>query len=211
MSDKYLNIVIDDETMGETKTLISTLYAAEPVVPSIHKFSPQKLILLTDEKPDEKAKKSINAIKDMFSNVMKIEIAYVKQYDIYSIAKKTVDIIESEKENEIFINITGGRKTLMLGVIYGAYARSEMIKSIHYSTEENNEFIELPLMSYDLNEVEHVLLETINEKGTIKVNSLAEDLGKTRGLLYQYLKRLRMKGLVDSQFRITQAGKVALL
>ena len=199
--------------MGDTKTLISTLYSSEPVVPSIHRFSPNKLILITDEKPDERAKKSMDAIKKMFSKVMLIEIEYVKQYDIYQVAKKTVDIIDIEhnKKSDIFINITGGRKTLMLGVIHGAYARSEMIKSIHYSTEENNEFIELPIMSYDLNEVERILLQNLNVQGTIKVNDLAEDLGKTRGLLYQYLKKLRMKGLVDNDFKITQAGKVALL
>ncbi|MFA5382826.1 MAG: CRISPR-associated CARF protein Csa3 [Candidatus Micrarchaeia archaeon] len=213
MSEKYLNIIIEDKTMGDSKTLMSTLYSAEPVVPSIHKFSPNKLILLTDEKPDEKAKKSINAIKEMFSKVMTIEIEYVKQYDIYQVAKKTIDIIEKEKSknSDIYINITGGRKTLMLGVIYGAYARSEQICSIHYSTEENNEFIELPKLAYDLNEIERVLLETIEEKGAIKVNTLAEDLGKTRGLLYQYLKRLRMKGFVDEDFKITQAGKIAIL
>jgi len=195
------------------KVLISTLYSIEPVVPSIHKFSPNKLILITDEKPNETVKKNIQSLKKMFSNVMKIEVVNIKQYDIYQVAKKTVGLIEKEhsEENEIYINITGGRKTLMLGVIYGAYARDKMVNSIHYSTEENNEFIELPKMTYDLNEVERLLLEAINKQGTIKVNETADKLGKTRGLLYLYMKNLKNKGLLDDEFKITTAGKISLL
>ena len=193
------------------KILISTLYSVESIVPSIHKFSPEQLILLTNEKPDKKLTKSITDIKAMFSGVMKITTICVKQYDIYEIAKKTVEIIDKQKESEIYINITGGRKTLMLGVIYGAYARSELVKKIVYCTEENNQFIELPLIPYNLNEMEVQLLEIINKKGKINVQETAEAVDKTRGLLYIYLKKMRMMGLVDDSFQITQAGKIALL
>jgi len=147
----------------------------------------------------------------MFSGVMTIKEVNVKQYDIYETAKKTVEIIDKQKKDDIYINVTGGRKTLMLGVIYGAYARSEMVKQIVYCTEENNEFIELPKMAYDLNEMERQLLEVINKKGKIKVQETAEDMGKTRGLLYIYLKKLKSMGLVDNNFEITQSGKIALL
>ena len=198
---------------GKDKVLIATFYSIEPVMPSIHRFSPDKLILIVSDKPDETVKKNILSIRKMFSTVMKIEIVYIKQYDVYQIAKATVSLIEKEyeKDNQIYVSITGGRKTLMLGVIYGVYARDDMVTSIHYSTEENNEFIELPKMSYDLNEMERMILEMINKDGKINVNRAAEKFGKTRGLLYLYLKKLKIKGFLNDNFDITPAGKIALL
>ncbi|MCD6227823.1 CRISPR locus-related DNA-binding protein [Candidatus Micrarchaeota archaeon] len=197
----------------DKKVLIATFYSIEPVIPSIHRFSPDKLVLITSDKPDETVKKNIQSIKRMFSTVMKIEVVYIKQYDIYRIAKATVGLIEKEheKSSQIYVNITGARKTLMLGVIYGVYARDDMVTSIHYSTEENNEFIELPKMSYDLNEMERMILEMISKDGKINVNKAAEKFGKTRGLLYLYLKKLRMKGFLDNNFNITSAGRISLL
>ncbi len=198
--------------MGDKKkVLISTLYSLEPIVPSIHKFSPQKLILLTSDDQDSKLKESLKDIKKMFSTVMEIKEINAKPYDIYEAAKKTVSLIDNEKDCEIYINITGGRKTLMLGVIYGAYARSDLVTKIIYCTEEKGEFIELPKMPYELNEMERELLELINKKGKINVQETADNLQKTRGLLYIYLKKLKHMGLIDDNFEITQAGKIALL
>ena len=55
------------------KILISTLYSIQPLIPSIHKFSPNELILLTSEDKDDKIKDNLKDIKKMFSGVMTIK------------------------------------------------------------------------------------------------------------------------------------------
>jgi DNA-binding transcriptional ArsR family regulator len=40
---------------------------------------------------------------------------------------------------------------------------------------------------------------------------MAKELRKTRGMLYQHLKELKEGGYVDDDFRITDAGRLALL
>ncbi len=195
------------------RILISTFYSLEPVVSSIHRYSPEKVYLLTDKDMDQQATNNFETLKNTFSHVIDLKRIPVNQYDIYEVAKKTVDIIDREyhNQNEIFINITGGRKTSMLGVLYGAYTRCDLVSSIHYIREEDSQPMELPKMSYDLNDVEHTLLELINTSKEFNVSEAANRLGKTKGLIYLYLKKLKSRGFIDDDFKITTAGKIALL
>jgi len=119
------------------KILIATLYVFEPIIASSTKISADRLILLIDKQPDEKQQKSLDIIKQSLGSVLEIKTVKTDVYDIVEVARESVKIIDllSDKD-EIYIDITAGRKTKALGLLFGAYARSTRIKRIMYVKEE---------------------------------------------------------------------------
>ena len=198
--------------MAET-TLISTFYNVEPFMPAALKFSPSKVVLLVNEDDKDAAlKENIAFVKKALSSAAHVREATIHQYDLYDVAKKTVDIIEKEhaEGRKIIVNVTGGRKTAVLGVAYGCYARRDMVDRIVYTVAETNEFIDLPKLSFDLSKSKRRILEAC-EKGCDSIPALANKLEKTKGMIYAHLRELRDAGYVDDEYKLTTAGKVALL
>ena len=194
-------------------TLISTIYHPEPVIPSILRYSPTKIILIRSSIAEGEAKKelkeTVDTVERLFKNATKIEWVKINPYDLYAISKKTVDLIEKENGNKIIVNVTGGRKTIGMGVLFGCYARKDMIDRIQYVTEEKSEFVDLPLLSFGLSRSKRLVLEAIQEGLTIPETT--EKLKRSRGMIYAHLKELQEAGLVDENYKITTAGRIALL
>ena len=132
-----------------TKILIATLYIFEPVIAAATKISADRLILLIDHEPDETQQKSLDIIKQSLGSVLEIKTVETDVYDIVEVTKETVKIIDllSDKD-EIYIDVTAGRKTKALGLLFGAYARSDRIRRIMYVKEENKQVVNLPKLSY---------------------------------------------------------------
>ena len=196
--------------MVET-VLISTFYSFEPFLPAMHKFSAEKVILIVDKNPKEVVNKAIERVKSTFGSVVKIEIVKLTGTNLYEIAKKTTEILEKESENKVIVNISGGWKLLAQGVLYGCYARGELVEKIICNNIEDNSIVELPKLSYGLTESKRNVLEEISKRKERSISEIAEKLGKTRGMLYQHLKELKENGYVDEKFEITDAGRLALL
>ena len=55
------------------------------------------------------------------------------------------------------------------------------------------------------------LLEKVENRGNKSISEIAKELKKTRGMLYQHLRELQDGGYVDDEFKITDAGRLALL
>jgi len=194
-------------------TLITTIYHPEPVIPSIHRYSPTKIILIRSSIAEGEAKKelkeTVDTVERLFKNATKIEWVKINPYDLYAISKKTVDLIEKENGNKIIVNVTGGRKTIGMGVLFGCYARKDMVDRIQYVTEEKSEFVDLPLLSFGLSRSKRLVLEAIQEGLTIQKTT--EKLKRSRGMIYAHLKELQEAGLVNEDYKITTAGRIALL
>jgi CRISPR-associated protein Csa3 len=196
-----------------SKLLVSTFYSIEPFMQGFHKFSPDHIIIVCGDDNNKELEKNLESIKKVISTVSKIEVKKLKHYDIYEIAKEMVDILDKNKPkfDEINVNITGGRKTAALGLLYGSYARKSMVNKIVYITEEKNEVIELPKMSYNLGESKLSILEYISKFGRPEVPKLAGKMNKTRGLIYLHIKDLINDGFLNRDMELTMAGKIALL
>ncbi|MEA1924495.1 MAG: CRISPR-associated CARF protein Csa3, partial [Candidatus Altiarchaeota archaeon] len=112
----------------------------------------------------------------------------------------------------IIINITGARKTQSLGALYGAYARRELIEKIVYITEEDNETIELPLLSFNLSKTKKRILEEI-KNGEKSVRNLAKKTGISRAMAYHHIRELKESGYITDQngMETTTAGELAIL
>ena len=122
-----------------THTLISTIYSIEPVMFCITHFSPKKIVLLVDSNPDEKQAEAIRMLNETVGKVLEIQLKETAIYDVYKIAKDTVDVIseENHEKNRITVNVSGGRKPQALGALFGCYARPDEVEKIVYVTEED--------------------------------------------------------------------------
>ena len=196
------------------KVLIATLYSADPVLLAANRLGPDKLILLIDKEPSEEQQKSLKLIKESLGRVIQVEAVKTEVYNIVDVAAKAVEIIDAQaKDAQIFINVTSGRKTKAIGLLFGAYARIDRVKKIGYNPEEKTEVVYLPKMSFKLTESQKKILEAL-EKGEFKSPlDLAGKVKLSRAMLYRNIDELKDMGYVDTEegIKLTDAGKIARL
>ena len=195
--------------MPET-TPISTFYSFQPFVAAAHAFSPSKIILVIAEDSKSKIESEIAKLKDVYGKVADISIVEVKGSDLLSIAERMIDILEKSEGKKI-VNVSGGWKLLSQGVMYGCYARPELVDKIIVNNIEDNSIVELPKLCYGLSSAKKDLLEEIEKRKGRSISEIAKKLERTRGMIYQHLKELKDIGYVDEKFEITLAGKLVLL
>lgn len=200
------------------KILISTLYGPDPVLLACTKLSPEKLILLVTEKQDDILKESVELIQNSLGRVLEIELVSIPQYDIVGIAQKTVQAIDKvHLDGEIIINLTSGRKTQSMGVLFGAYARSGHVKRIAYypDGEEKGDVVYLPILSLKLTDSQEKIIDSIKTNRIQSHKTLAEATGISTAMVYRAVDELINKGLVektqDEGIVLTDAGKIAKL
>ena len=214
MSDKE-SISLEKVFKTKKKVLIATLYSAEPVMLATTKLGPDKLILLIDQEPTEKQKKSLELIKNSLGKVLDIESVKTHVYDIVEVARKGVGIIDKQdKDTKIYVNITSGRKTKAIGLLFAAYARHDRIKKIAYNPQEDkSRVIYLPRLSFKLTESQKRVLEKIEDGNYKSIADLAKKIDLSTAMLYRAIDELRDMDLViiEEDISLTDAGKIAKL
>jgi CRISPR-associated protein Csa3 len=195
-------------------TLITTLYTLEPVLVCITRLSPSKLIILTEDGAVEKKVQAESILEATFGKVIEIKKLITSLYDPVRVAQDVADAIEKEHDlgNQVILNVSGGRKTQAFGTLFGAYARSEMVKRVVYVTEEDNFIIEFPLLSFNLSPTKKAILEIIKQ-GETTVTTIAAKVGISRGMAYNHIRELKDMGYISDEngFKITDSGKLAAI
>ena len=198
-----------------TKVLIATLYIFEPVIAAATKISADRLILLIDHEPDETQQKSLDIIKQSLGSVLEIKTVETDVYDIVEVAKETVKIIDllSDKD-EIYIDVTAGRKTKALGLLFGAYARSDRIRRIMYVKEENKQVVNLPKLSYLITPGQHKIIEFLLKNEVRSMSEFAEKVDVSKAMLYKHIKELKDMDVIEDTtegFKLTDYGRIVVL
>jgi len=195
------------------KVLIATLYNPDPVLLACTRLSPDRLVLLIDEEPDKKQLAGLELIKKSLGRVLDIKTRKLPVYNIVGIASEVVKIIDMQpKDDSIYINITAGRKTYAMGVLFGAYARSSLVKKIAYNPEDKGPVIYLPILSFKLNDSQKKILESLDKKKIENYAELADDTELSTAMVYRSLDELKDMDFVESTnegFKLTDAGKIA--
>lgn len=195
-----------------TKVLIATLYSPDPVLIAANKLGPDRLVLLVDKEPSKEQEKSLELIKSSLGRVIDVKVVKTEVYDIVDVARKAVEIIDMQpKDDEIYVNITSGRKTKAIGLLFGAYCRAEKVKRIiYYPQERESEPVFLPKLQFNLNVSQKKVLEYLGEGKFSSLMDLSEKIDISRAMLYRNVKELEEMGLVDD-LKLTDAGKIARL
>ena len=198
------------------KILISTLFNPDPVLLSCTKLSPDKLILLITDEPDKTIEKSLELIKNSLGRVIDVSTAKIPQYDIVGIATKVVEIIDKvHLDGQITLNITSGRKTQSMGVLFGAYARSSHVQKIAYYPEgkEKGKVIYLPILSMKLTDSQEKIMISIKSNKIASYKTIADATGLSTAMVYRAVDELIKQGLIaktnDEGIVLTDAGIIA--
>ncbi len=195
--------------VGES-TLIATFYSFEPFVAAAHAYSPKKIFLIIAKDSTKDITAHLEKVHSLYGKVAEIKEIEVDSADIFGVAKKTVELLE--KNNRSVVNVSGGWKLMAQGVLYGCYARPELVEAIVCNElPDINRLVELPKLTFGLSQPKRELLDEIAKRNGKPIAEIAEKLGKTPGMLYQHLKELKEAGYVDDTFEITLAGKMAVL
>jgi len=204
----------NEEIMGK-KVLIATLYNPEPVLLAATRLGPERLILLIDKDPDKEQEASVKLIQESLGKVLEIKIVKTDVYDIVEVARKAVEVIDLQpKEDHIFVNITAGRKTKAIGLLFAAYARHERVSKIAYNPEEDkSSIVYLPRLSFHLTESQKKILEEVGKKKYESIGDLAAKIDLSTAMLYRAIDELKDMDLVSTEkgIELTDAGKIARL
>lgn len=194
------------------KVMISTLHSYEPVIAGAISVGINRLILLKDPTPVEELDHAENEIKSTLGEYVQIETIKTPTYDIYQVSADVVSLIDSfDKETEIYLNISAGRKTKSLGLMFAGYARSEKIKQIIYVTKEEKEIIVLPNMPFDITDKQKKVLSQFVEPTPKTLKEIYRSAKISRATLFLMIKEFKRKGLLEESNKISIAGKIALL
>ncbi len=202
------------DTMGK-KVLIATLYNPEPVILATTRLGPERLVLLVDKHPSKEQEKSLRIINESLGRVIEVKVVKTDVYDIVSVASKCVEIIDMQpKEDRIYVNITSGRKTKAIGLLFAAYARHDRVRKIAYNPEEDrNSVIYLPRLSFKLTESEKKVLEYIDSGEYASISDLSKKIELSTAMLYRAIDGLKDMDLVtvEEGLKLTDAGRIAKL
>lgn len=205
----------NDVNMGGKKVLIATLYSSEPVILAATKLGPDRLILLIDRKPDSAQEKSLKIIQDSLGKVLEVKAVKTDVYDIVEVAKKCVEIIDIQPtEDTIYVNITSGRKTKAIGLLFAAYARHDRVAKIAYNPEEDRtKVVYLPKLSFKLTDSQKKIMHYLEEGDYDSISDLSKKIDLSTAMLYRAIDELKDMDLIttDEGLKLTDAGKIARL
>jgi CRISPR-associated protein Csa3 len=195
-------------------TLITTLYTLDPVLVCITRLSPTSVIILTEDGAVDKKVQAEQMLETTFGKVIEIQKIITSLYDPVRVAQDVADAIEKEHDwgKQVVINVSGGRKPQAFGALFGAYARSDMVKRVVYVTEEDNVMIEFPILGFNISPTKKAILEHIIQ-GEKTVSKIALKVGISRGMAYNHIRELKDMGYISDEdgFDITDSGRLAVI
>jgi CRISPR locus-related DNA-binding protein len=207
------------------RVMIASVFSNNSLKYAITKLSPDELVLVVEkgydmrtDKDSQTKKESIIEIKKTMGEVLTIKILEVNSlYDIQAITKEIVKEIDkySSQDYDVDINITEGRKTLSLGLMFAAYSRKDKIKGLYYVIKDiDNQVMSLPILSFpQINDIEKEILKII-EKNIINIEEIKNKTGKSRSVIYLYVRDLKQKGYLSQEednLILTDLAKIYLL
>lgn len=212
--ETFINKATEQANVGDmAKVLIATLHSAEPVLLAATRLSAERLVLLLDEKPNSEQDKSLKTIQGSLGKIMDVKVIKTPVYDIVAVAKKCVEVIDLvPKDDTIYVNITSGRKTKAIGLLFAAYARHDKVKKIAYNPDEDRtSVVYLPKLSFNLTDSQKRILEYLEKDDYTSHAELAKKLGVSRAMFYKNIKDLQDMDLItiENGLHLTDAGRIA--
>lgn len=216
--ETYINKETDGIKEGDklmVKVLIATLYNPDPVILATTRLGPDRLILLIDKEPNKEQQEALKLIQNSLGKVIDVKSVKTEVYDIVKVAEKAVEVIDMQpKDDLIYVNVTSGRKTKAIGLLFAAYARHDRVRKIAYNLEEDPKaVVYLPRLSFKFTESQKKILEALEKSDFESLAKLSEKVDMSTGMLYRAIDELKDMDLVTTEngIKLTDAGRIARL
>lgn len=197
------------------RILISTIFHANATVLAATRFSPDRIIGLISTEPTREQLEAVEIVKSSLGSVLEFSYKKIPVYEVVKTATVLTEMIDMiSNDDEIILNVTSGRKTQALGVIFAGYARASKVRKIVYLADDKKTIVHLPILSFSFNETEKALLEQIDLGKHKTTAELAEAVNKSPAMVYRALDELKRRDYVESRdegFSLTDAGRIARL
>lgn len=192
--------------------LIATIFYEDTIRLALKEFKINKAILLKDDTPNEQQDKLINELKEYNKEIIDFEIQQIPKYDIKAVVKKCMQIIDAQQEeSNIYVDITQGKRTQLLGLLFASYRKAERVKKILYGKEigeKKYELVTLPKFYFKNKDVE--LLEALS-KGFTPKQIIEEKQIVSRGTFYNKMEEFEDNGFVEKTpdgYKLTSSGEI---
>ena len=197
------------------KVLLATIYKFESVMASATKSGADRLILFVDKEPDERQQSSLDIIKKSLGTVLEITTVATELPDIFEVAGEAVKVIDllSDKD-EIYVDVSAGRKTKALGLLFGAYARANRIKRIMYVKEEDKSIVSLPRLSYSVTSGQRKVVMHLLNHEIHSLSQFARKIRLSKAMLYKHIRELKKMDVIEegkNGLKVTDYGRVVVL
>ena len=201
-----------------TNTLIATIFYDDSIKLGITDYKIDKAILLEDESPGDTQKTTIKEVTKYFEKLVDFQVEKIAKYDIEKVVEKCLKIIDKiPKEEKIIIDITQGKRTQTIGLLFAAYKRFNRIEKIYYGmdiADKKYKALELPKFKFDITEKQRIVLEGIRDN---KIMNKIIVKGKvSRATAYSSVIELEEAALItkrekENKYSLTDAGKIMLM
>ena len=188
-----------------TTHIINVGYHIEHVYKPIAEFGAKKVIIIyTKDKEhyltEENFKKIDEAVKkaEDLCSMLGIECEKVKVNGIeFEKNVETFREIINKEDNNIIVNLTGGRKITSFALLYASLYEFQKIDKIVYV--HDNRIVEFPKIAhpYNLTKFERKILASLNE-GEKTITDLAKEFGVSLPAIIKYINALEQKRLVKT-------------
>ena len=170
------------------------------------KFEIERIILLLDKKSNAD---DLKILEKSIGKVITIKTIKIQNYDIIHIITKCVKVIDSLKNDFIYVNVKD-TTPISLGLLFASFKRHKVVEEIIY--EDVKKMILLPKLNFNLNKSEKIILGLLNkDKSTTEI--IIQTNKKIVGSrVYQTIDSLIKSGLVKKDgnlIKITEAGQIA--
>ena len=197
------------------KVLLATIYEFESVMASATKSGADRLVLFVDKEPDERQQRSLDIIKKSLGTVLEITTVAIELPDIFEVAGEAVKVIDllSDKD-EIYVDVSAGRKTKALGLLFGAYARTNRIKRIMYVKEEDKSIISLPRLSYSVTSGQRKVVMHLLNHEIHSMSQFARKIRLSKAMLYKHIRELKKMDVIEEEkngLKVTDYGRIVVL
>jgi CRISPR locus-related DNA-binding protein len=196
------------------RILLTTIWSSDAIKIAINKISNiDEIIYLVEDNPPKEKLNAISDLKKAFKDIIQINELKTALYDVPKIISDVIKKIDSlSGENEIFIHLSEGRKTLAFGLLFAASLRKDKIKKVYYVIKEKNELLALPLLNLSISDSKKEILKEIM-KGNEDKEKIQKNLNLSKSAVYQYLNELKEEGYIlnETGLKITALGRVMIL
>jgi CRISPR locus-related DNA-binding protein len=213
MGNENSNLINNPPTSTTTmaRVLITPIYETDSIVLAINRFTIDRIFLLVSKKSDDKQQDAVKSITEHYSKIIDIKEKKIELYDLVETAHQVKDIIDDQSNtDEIYLNISTGRRTQAMGVLFAGYKRPSRIKKIFYVTEDTHEVITIPTLSFDITDAQQKILDNIEDID--KISQMSNEIDVSKAMVYRAIKELKDKGLIEETtngHKLTEAGKIA--
>jgi len=203
------------------KILIAT-FGEEPggIISSIKDNGCDKLILLVPHNLTAKGREGLKKTEYIAKQIqIKVKKIKISPYSIMENINLIKDLINAYNQDQVILNVTGGRKPLSLAATLAAFVANP--HKIIYVQEENNQSIDIPKFTIGeklLSGEKRAILRSVKHNTTVgeikKSLKQSKDNSKKYHAIMKHLRRLADMGLIEINnkrpytYSITPSGEL---